>query len=85
LRVTIDKPLCGGTGLCAEICPSIFGQDADYIAFVMKDGVRAGDEDVAVAPEQVAVVREAAELCPTGAVVLSDESLESDGGSDAAE
>lgn len=70
MRVKVQRDACGGTGLCAELCPSVFAQDPDYVAYVLEGGARSdAEEGVAVAPEHVEAVREAASSCPTGAVV----------------
>ena len=71
MNAKVDRQLCGGTGLCAEICPSVFAQDPDYVAYVKEDGERIDAEAGAVVPTALeAAVREAVESCPTGAVAI---------------
>lgn len=71
MRVTVDKPRCAGTGLCAEICPDVFGVSSDYTVFLKKDGEELqGDEAVVPSAELADSVREAAESCPTDTILL---------------
>ena len=34
MKVWIDQDLCTGDGICAEICPDIFGMHDDGLAYV---------------------------------------------------
>jgi ferredoxin len=71
MRVTIDKQRCAGTGLCAEICPDVFGVNSDYTVFLKRDGVEVQDgEAVVPSAELTKLVEEAAESCPTDTILL---------------
>lgn len=73
MRVSIDKKRCAGTGLCAEICPNVFGVSSDYTVFLKEEGVEVEVEDsqAVVAPTEFSnSVKEAAELCPTDTIMV---------------
>ena len=71
MRVSIDKQRCAGTGLCAEICPDVFGVSGDYTVFLKKDGAEVQDGEAVVAPAELGEsVKEAAESCPTDTIML---------------
>ena len=57
-RVTIDRSLCNGYGVCESLAPDVFELDNDGLA-VLHTGV---SEDEAV--------REACDNCPMGAITL---------------
>ena len=57
----VDRDLCIGCGLCAEICPEVFVMGDDSIAIVVGDGVPAEVEGTA---------RDAATSCPVEAIIL---------------
>lgn len=59
MRVTADRDVCVGAGLCAMTAPEVFDQDDDGIVTVLD--ARPGGEAGAAA-------REAGSLCPSGAV-----------------
>jgi ferredoxin len=63
MRVRVDRTQCGCSGYCARLVPSVFHIGDDNVA-------RAIETDV---PRSLAdAVREAATVCPTGAVVIDD-------------
>jgi len=62
MKVTVDKELCTGCGPCADICPEVFE---------MKDDVSVVRVKVVPADQEQAV-REAAEACPTGAIIVEE-------------
>jgi ferredoxin len=73
MRVSISRSACGGSGMCAELCPGVFGQDPDYVAYVKSAGERVDAEAGVFVPQEVRdAVLEAVDACPTGAVVTSD-------------
>jgi ferredoxin len=77
MRAKVDRKACGGTGLCMEICPMVFAQDPDYIAYVKEDGTRVDGAGGAAVPENEAeAIQEAVEACPTGAITAEDETSE---------
>jgi ferredoxin len=58
VKVTVDKELCTGCGLCADSCPDVFELEGDF-AVVKVDQVPAGAEEC---------VQQAAEDCPASAI-----------------
>lgn len=63
VRVVVDAGRCCGAGHCAAIVPEVFDQSPDSgVAMVLQaDPPRAFD----------ALVEEAADLCPVGAISLT--------------
>ena len=62
MKVSISEDDCAGCGLCEEICPEVF-EVVDDIAKVK----------VAVVPKELEdAVREAAESCPTEAILIEE-------------
>ncbi|WP_328316831.1 ferredoxin [Streptomyces sp. NBC_00388] len=63
MRVTADREVCVGAGLCALTAPEVFDQDDDGVVTVL-----------AAAPgaEAHAAAREAGMLCPSGAVRVTE-------------
>ncbi|GHJ21139.1 MULTISPECIES: ferredoxin [Streptomyces] len=59
MRVTADRQVCVGAGLCALTAPEVFDQDDEGVVTVL--AAEPGDQDRAAA-------REAGTLCPSGAV-----------------
>ncbi|WKK23503.1 (4Fe-4S)-binding protein [Streptomyces olivoreticuli] len=59
MRVTADRSVCVGAGLCALTAPGVFDQDDDGVVTVL-----ASDPGADQRPD----AREAADLCPSGAV-----------------
>jgi len=60
VRVTVDQDVCCGSGMCVLTAPDIFTQrDTDGIVELRTDTVPPSHEDQ---------VREAALLCPSGAI-----------------
>jgi ferredoxin len=62
MRVTVRRDLCESNGLCTGVAPQVFQLAADDTLEVLVDL-----PDEAVWPS----VREAAQLCPRGAIILS--------------
>ena len=63
MKAIVDRDLCIGCGLCAEICPEVFEMRDDMIAAVIVDVVPAGSE---------AKAKEAATACPVEAIALEE-------------
>lgn len=63
MRVTADQSVCMGAGLCALTAPAVFDQDDDGIVTVKNPDPSA---------ENQSVVREAADICPSGAITFTD-------------
>jgi ferredoxin len=62
MRANVDKDLCIGCGLCAEICPEVFEMGDDMIALVIAGEIPAGSLETA---------RDAAAACPVEAIALA--------------
>ena len=63
MRVVVDYDMCASTGACMQICPEVFEVRSDGYLYVLQEepGVEIQDK-----------VRQAADLCPTGAISLED-------------
>ena len=59
MKVTVDKDLCAGTGLCENTCPEVFEVSDDRVSTVKVNPVPQECEQSC---------REAAENCPTNAI-----------------
>jgi len=57
-RVTIDRSLCNGYGVCEALAPDVFVLDDDGLA-ELRQGISADE-----------AVREACDNCPMGAITL---------------
>ena len=64
MRVTIDRDLCIGSGNCVRLADDVFDQDDEAVAVVLIEEP---------GPDRDAVVRMAAETCPTGAIGIVDD------------
>lgn len=62
MRVTVDEALCAATGQCEMICPEVF--EVDLISEVKMEHPDRSLHGRA---------REAADSCPTGAILLQDD------------
>jgi ferredoxin len=62
MKVSIDKDLCTGCGLCADAAPDVF-ELADDMASVKVATVKKSLYDA---------VREAADDCPTEAIIIEE-------------
>ncbi|MFH2070504.1 MAG: ferredoxin [Elusimicrobiota bacterium] len=58
MKVTVDKDLCTGCGLCIDTCPEVFELQGD-VAIAKAETVPAGQESK---------VKESAENCPVEAI-----------------
>lgn len=63
MKASVNRELCIGCGLCAEICPDVFEMDDESIAQVIV-AVIPGDAEEAA--------KEAAASCPVEAIVIED-------------
>jgi ferredoxin len=65
MRVIVDQARCCGAGQCVLLAPEVFDQRDEDGIVLLRD---------AVPPERLrAIVREAASVCPSGAIRLSDD------------
>ena len=63
MRVIVDYDVCASTGSCMQVCPEVFEVRSDGFLYVLQD------EPPAELHERV---REAEQLCPTGAITLEE-------------
>lgn len=64
MRVTADRDVCVGAGMCALTAPDAFDQDDDGVVIVLRPSPGPGEQEAA---------REAELLCPSGAVRVIDD------------
>ena len=65
MELHVDRERCAGAGMCALTAPELFDQDAgDGRVLLLNAEPR---------PSQVAAAREAADVCPSGAVTVIDQ------------
>ncbi|WP_280475366.1 ferredoxin [Nocardia asiatica] len=62
MKLRVDRERCISAGMCVLTAPDVFDQDTE-------DG-RVVPLDLAPAPEREAAVREAAQVCPSGAITV---------------
>ncbi|GAA3104509.1 ferredoxin [Nonomuraea sp. NPDC049419] len=64
MKVIVDEDKCCGAGQCVLLAPEVFDQrEDDGIVILLDDSP---------GPDQHAVVREAAAVCPGAAIELAD-------------
>jgi len=64
MKVTVDKDLCLGCGICEGLVPEVFSLENEPVAEVLLDPV---------SEEYWDLVRQAAEECPEGAIIIEDD------------
>jgi len=63
MHVTVNYDVCASTGTCMQVCPEVFEVRSDGYLYVL-------DENP---PEELRdKVKEAEDLCPTGAITVED-------------
>lgn len=63
MKVRVNFDVCASTGACAQVAPEVFELRTDGYLYILAEQPR---------PELYDVVTQAAELCPTGAIILED-------------
>ena len=63
MKVSVDFDLCASTGACMQVCPEVFEVRSDGYLYVLQEEP---------GPDLADKVRQAAELCPTGAITVED-------------
>jgi ferredoxin len=63
VKVIINQDVCSATGECTRTAPKVFDipEDSDTAVVMV---------DLVTDPEQIALVEEAAQFCPTGSISL---------------
>jgi ferredoxin len=62
MKVRVDPELCTGCGPCADVCPEVFEMKDDQSVVLVKE----------IPAELQDAVREAADACPTGAIIIEE-------------
>ncbi|RJL30016.1 ferredoxin [Bailinhaonella thermotolerans] len=63
MKITVDQGRCVGAGQCARLAPDVFDQrEEDGVVTLL---------DPAPPPERHAPARDAADVCPSGAITLT--------------
>jgi ferredoxin len=63
VKVIVDYDVCASTGSCMQVCPEVFEVRSDGFLYVLDEHPPEALHDR---------VREAADLCPTGAISLEE-------------
>jgi ferredoxin len=63
MRISINPELCQGHNMCTRTAPAVFEADDDGFGHVKTPDV---------APDQQALAREAVQVCPEGAIEVSE-------------
>jgi ferredoxin len=69
-EVSLDYNKCARCGLCANICPEVFGWSAKASEPVLKNGSKK-IKGISTVEVDKATVDEAAKFCPVGAIGVS--------------
>ena len=64
MKPEVDASLCIGDAICADICPEVFELRDDNLAYVINENP---------GPELQDRVKEAADACPTSAIIIHEE------------
>jgi ferredoxin len=63
MKAKVIADQCIGDGICVDTCPEVFEMGDDGLAYVKIEGDVPADQE--------ALVKEAAEACPTEAIEIS--------------
>ena len=63
MKVSVDFDVCASTGSCVQVCPEVFEVRSDGYLYILQEN--PGEE-------LRSKVEQAADLCPTGAIMLED-------------
>jgi ferredoxin len=63
MKVSVDFDICASTGACMQVCPEVFEVRSDGYLYILQEEP---------GPELADTVRQAADLCPTGAITIED-------------
>ena len=63
MKVSVDFDLCASTGACMQVCPEVFEVRSDGYLYILQEEP---------GPDLADQVRQAADLCPTGAITVED-------------
>ena len=64
MRISVDRDICCGAGMCVLTAPDVFDQSDEDGLVVLLRQPEAAEADAA---------REATQLCPSGAISVADE------------
>ena len=63
MKVSVDQELCAACGVCVDVCPGVFDLNDEGMAYVTVE---------IVSPESEDSCREAAEQCPSEAIMIDE-------------
>ena len=63
MKVNVNFDVCASTGACMQVCPEVFEVRTDGYLYILQENP---------GPELHGKVKEAAEMCPTGAISLEE-------------
>ncbi len=63
MKVKIDPELCNGDEVCVQLCPEVFEMKEDKAVVIMEE----------ISPDLQDSVREAADSCPSEAIIIEEE------------
>ena len=72
MKVKVNKDACIGCGACAAICDEVFEINDEGLSEVKVEENKEKEEFVSVKEELQDEVRDAADSCPTCAIVIEE-------------